>query len=97
MVKTKQHFLKDGWITKLSVQKLLFPEGIVIDPNDRTYRTSYMNPIFRLIHSLTGDKDDFNKKRTSKNTSPSCLVEHPEKKSNSITDSLAQFSKLFSN
>ena len=25
------------------------------------------------------------------------LVEHPEKKSNSITDSLAQFSKLFSN
>jgi hypothetical protein len=33
-----------------------------------------MNPIFRLIHSLTGDKDDFNKKRTSKNTSPSCLV-----------------------
>ena len=74
MVKTKQHFLKDGWITKLSVQKLLFPEGIVIDPNDRTYRTSYMNPIFRLIHSLTGDKDDFNKKRTSKNTSPSCLV-----------------------
>ena len=33
-----------------------------------------MNPIFRLIHSFTGGKDDSNKKRTSKNTSPSCLV-----------------------
>ena len=30
--------------TKLSLQKLLFPEGIVIDPNDRTYRTSNLNP-----------------------------------------------------
>ena len=34
-----------------------------------------MNPIFRLIHSFTGGKDDCNKKRTSKNTSPSCVVE----------------------
>ena len=60
--------------TKLSLQKLLFPEGIVIDPNDRTYRTSNLNPIFRLIHSFTGVKDDSNKKRTSIFTSPSCIV-----------------------
>ena len=60
--------------TKLSLQKLLFPEGIVIDPNDRTYRTSNLNPIFRLIHSFTGGDGDRNKKRTSKNTSPSCVV-----------------------
>ena len=60
--------------TKLSLQKLLFPEGIVIDPNDRTYRTSNLNPIFRLIHLFTRGKDDSNKKRTSKNTSPSCVV-----------------------
>ena len=60
--------------TKLSLQKLLFPEGIVIDPSDRTYRTSNLNPIFRLIRSFTGGKDDSNKKRTSKNTSPSCVV-----------------------
>ena len=61
-------------ITKLSLQKLLFPEGIVIDPNDRTYRTSNLKPLFRLIRSFTGVKDDSNKKRTSKNTSPSCVV-----------------------
>ena len=60
--------------TKLSLQKLLFPEGIVIDPNDRTYRTSNLNPIFRLIHSFAGGDGDRNKKRTSKNTSPSCVV-----------------------
>ena len=60
--------------TKLSVQKLLFPEGIVIDPEDRTYRTSNLNPIFGLIHSFTGGNDSGNKKRTSKNTSPSRVV-----------------------
>ncbi len=60
--------------TKLSVQKLLFPEGIVIDPEDRTYRTSNLNPIFGLIHSFTGGNDSGNKKRTGRNTDPSCVV-----------------------
>jgi hypothetical protein len=60
--------------TKLSVQKLLFPSGIVINPEDRTYRTSNLNPIFGLIHSFTWDNDDANKKRTSSNTDPSCVV-----------------------
>ena len=39
-----------------------------------TYRTLNLNPIFRLIHSFKGNKNDSNKKRTSKNTSPSCVV-----------------------
>ena len=60
--------------TKLSVQKLLFPNGIVINPEDRTYRTSNLNPIFGLIHSFTESKYDSNKKRTSINTSPSYVV-----------------------
>lgn len=38
------------------------------------YRTSDLNPIFRLIHSFTGDDVDRNKKRTGRNTDPSCLV-----------------------
>ena len=72
-------FIISFWVngeyeTKLSVQKLLFPEGIVIDPEDRTYRTSNLNPIFGLIHSFTGGSDDANKKRTSSNTYPSCVV-----------------------
>lgn len=44
-------------------------------PNeDRTYRTSNLNPIFGLIHSFTGGNDSGNKKRTGRNTDPSCLV-----------------------
>jgi site-specific DNA recombinase len=60
--------------TKLYIQKLLFPKGIVINPEDRTYRTSNLNPIFGLIHSFTGGNDDANKRRTSSNTDPSCVV-----------------------
>ena len=55
-------------------QKLLFLEEIIIDANDRKYRTSNLNPTFRLIHSFTGGNDSGNKRRTSKNTSPSCFV-----------------------
>ena len=41
-----------------------------------TYRTLNLNPIFRLIHSFKGNKNDSNKKWTSKNTSPSCVVDN---------------------
>ena len=45
-----------------------------------------MNPIFGLIHSFTGDNDDANKKRTSSNTDPSCVVDNSLEISNiSIT------------
>ena len=68
--------------TKLYIQKLLFPKGIVINPEDRTYRTSNLNPIFGLIHSFTGGNDGANKKRTSSNTDPSLVVDILEKRSN---------------
>ena len=64
----------EDYETKLSVQKLIFPKDIVINPVEREYRTSDLNPIFRLIHSFTGDDGDTNKKRTGKNTDPSCVV-----------------------
>ena len=38
------------------------------------YKFSDLNPIFRLIHSFTGDEGDRNKKRTGRNTDPSCVV-----------------------
>ena len=64
----------DDYETKVTVQKLIFPKGIVINPVKREYRTSDLNPIFRLIHSFTGDDEDVNKKRTGRNTDPSCVV-----------------------
>ena len=60
--------------TKVIVQKLIFPKGIVINPVERVYRTSDLNPIFRLIHSFTGDNGVINEKRTGRNTDPSRLV-----------------------
>ena len=59
--------------TKVIVQKLIFPKGIVINPVERVYRTSNLNPIFMLIHSFTGDDGGTNKKRTGRNTDPTCL------------------------
>ena len=67
----------DNESMKKNLTKLLktnVREGIVIDPEDRTYRTSNLNPIFGLIHSFTGGNDSRNKKRTGRNTDPSCVV-----------------------
>jgi site-specific DNA recombinase len=47
---------------------------MLIEAYQRVYRTSNLNPIFGLIHSFTGGNDDANKKRTSSNTDPSCVV-----------------------
>ena len=52
------------------------------NPEDRTSRTLNLNPIFGLIHSFTGGNDDANKKRTSSNTDPSCVVDNSIKISN---------------
>jgi len=77
--------------TKVSVQKLVFPKGIVINPVEREYRTSDLNPIFRLIHSFTGDDGDVNKKRTGRNTDPSCVVDILKKRSKvNLIDELDQ-------
>ena len=51
-------------------------------PEDRTYRTSNLNPIFWLIHSFTGGNDSGNKKRTGRNTDPSCVVDNSTQISN---------------
>jgi len=61
--------------TKLSVQKLIFPKGIVINPVEREYRNSDLNLIFGLIHSFTWDYGGTNKKRTGRNTDPFCVVD----------------------
>ena len=53
-----------------------------------------MSPIFRLIHSFAGDEDDINKKRTSKHTSPSCVVAGSIQISNLLVKDLKAISKL---
>jgi hypothetical protein len=72
--------LNEIWVfgdyeTKMSIQKLLFPEGIVIDPENRVYRTKNMSPIFGIIHSLSTDTVGVKKKRIGINTDPSHQVD----------------------
>jgi len=50
--------------TKQLLQKLIFPEGIVINPIERLYRTKKMNPIFEVTHSVSTSKSSKDKKKT---------------------------------
>ena len=47
---------------------------MVLDSNDSACRSSDFKPIFRFFDLFTESEDDCNKKRTSKNTNPSCVV-----------------------
>lgn len=44
-----------GYKEKEALQKLVFPEGIVYDRENRRFRTKRVNSIFALIASLAGD------------------------------------------
>lgn len=44
-----------GYKEKEALQKLVFPEGIVYDRENRAFRTKRVNSIFALIASLAGD------------------------------------------
>ena len=63
--------------TKVIVQKLIFPKGIVINPVEREYRTSDLNPNIWVNSFIYGGGDgDVNEKRTGRNTDPSCVVDN---------------------
>ena len=63
--------------TKVIVQKLIFPKGIVINPVEREYRTSDLNPNIWVNSFIYGWGDgDVNEKRTGRNTDPSCVVDN---------------------
>ncbi len=52
---------------KLKIQKTLFPEGLVINPETRQYRTKKMNSLISVIADVARDeKDSKNKKATRK-------------------------------
>ena len=39
---------------KQRVQKVVFPEGVYINPTTREYRTYSINPVFTIASSLVG-------------------------------------------
>ncbi len=64
--------ISDNWASgdvhqKLKIQKALFPEGLIINPETRQYRTKKMNSLISVISDIAKDnKGSENKKATRK-------------------------------
>jgi hypothetical protein len=56
------------------MQKLVFPEGIVVDTKNRTYLTSKVNSLFLAKSQFKGDSEGINKKLPTENGEESSLV-----------------------
>ena len=59
---------------KTKLQKLMFPHGIVIEPENRQYRTSKVNQIFLLTSSISRDSEQKAKNPSTELVNGSCLV-----------------------
>ena len=59
---------------KRKIQKLVFPEGIVIDTKKRIYLTSKVNSLFLAKSQFKRDSEGDNKKLPTENGEESCLV-----------------------
>lgn len=60
--------------TKDRIQKVVFPEGLVIDPENRTYLTNNINTIFHLTNCISEGKDVNIKKLPTNNDEESYQV-----------------------
>jgi len=60
---------------KKKIQKLVFPEGVVIDTKKRTYLTSKVNSLFLLKSRFSSSCEGINKKLPTKNGEESYLVD----------------------
>ena len=69
-----KHWGSGDYMFKTKLQKLVFPEGIVIEPENRQYRTSKVNKVFSLISSISMDNDGKAKDSSTLNEDESCLV-----------------------
>jgi site-specific DNA recombinase len=58
----------------LLIQKLVFPEGLAIDPSTRNYLTKRLNSIFALISDIAKESDKNKKGTNQKNDDLSLVV-----------------------
>ena len=59
---------------KRKIQKLVFPEGIVVDTTKRTYLTSKVNFLFLAKSELKGTSEGINRKLPIKSDEESFVV-----------------------
>ncbi|GAB1857340.1 recombinase family protein [Flavobacteriaceae bacterium MHTCC 0001] len=68
------HWCSGDYETKVKIQELVFPEGLVLYPEKRQYLTKKVNRLFELISSISRDTREEEKKKASKNAGLSSLV-----------------------
>ncbi|WP_084127148.1 recombinase family protein [Flavobacterium terrae] len=71
--------IRKTWVSgdienKLRVQKLVFPDGIVINPKKRQYLTKKVNQIFQLTSTISRDDKSTENKKPIDDIDGSCLV-----------------------
>ncbi|WP_424493177.1 recombinase family protein [Salinimicrobium sp. GXAS 041] len=59
---------------KLKIQKTLFPDGLVINPETREYRTKKMNSLLTAIADISRDSKEKSNKKSHRNGGLSSLV-----------------------
>jgi site-specific DNA recombinase len=59
---------------KLKIQKTLFPEGLIINPENREYRTKKINQLIGAIQDIAKDSRDKDNKKSHPKGGLSCLV-----------------------
>ena len=62
------------WTTKQRIQKMVFPGGIMINPVNRCYLTTKVNPFFVRIRYLSSSCSGYIKELAGKNADQSVLV-----------------------
>ena len=69
-----KYWASGGYETKLKLQELVFPSGLVIDPKNRQYLTNEINSLFAVKSNISRDSGSMEKKKASKNTGFNDLV-----------------------
>ena len=59
---------------KMAIQKMMFPQGIVLDPKKWQYRTKELNSVFQQVTSIARDTEEQKKDASKNNLDASCLV-----------------------
>ncbi len=70
---SKQWEFGDGE-NRQRIQKTLFPDGLIVNPKDRSYLTDNMNEIFKLIPCQERVSENDKKQKVGKNADSPCQV-----------------------
>ncbi len=69
-----KHWTLGDYSVKDKIQRAVFPEGVVINPDKREYLTKNINSMMRIIPVKSRDSESLDIKKAGENTGLSCQV-----------------------